>query len=90
MLGGDIVFIFLCFLFYLCLCSYFKNYDTLVMIYIMRLFMVYVFFLFLFCENKKFIWFTCIFHTCFYVLFSVSRICRLIHSKLLSTFAIDR
>ena len=33
MLGGDIVFIFLCFSFYLCLCSCFTNYDTLAMIY---------------------------------------------------------
>ena len=49
MLGGDIIFIFLCFLFYLCLCSCFTNYDTLVMIYFMRLFMVYVF---IFCFVK--------------------------------------
>ena len=89
MLRGDIVFIFLCFLFYLCLCSCFTNYDTLVMIYIMRLFMVYVF-IFCFCENKKFIWFTCIFHRSVYGLFSVLGIYRLIHSNLLSTFAIDR
>ena len=48
------VLVFLCFLFYLCLCSCFINYDTLVMTYIMRLFMVYVFY-FMFCENNKFI-----------------------------------
>ena len=36
------------------------------LIYIMRLFMVYVFY-FMFCEIKKLIWFTCIFHTCVYV-----------------------
>ena len=35
------------------------------LIYIMRLFMVYVFFMF--CEIKKLILFTCIFHTCIYV-----------------------
>ena len=33
MLGGDIVCIFLCFSFYLCLCSCFTNYDILAMIY---------------------------------------------------------
>ena len=53
MLRGDF-FIFFMFLFYLFLCSCFTNYDTLVMIYIVRLFMVYVFY-FMFCENKKFI-----------------------------------
>ena len=45
---------------------------------------------FLFCENKKFIWFTCIFHTSVYGLFSLSKIYKLIYSELLSTFAIDR
>ena len=45
---------------------------------------------FLFCENRKFIWFTYIFHTCVYGLFSVLGIYKLIHSKLLSTFATNR
>ena len=49
MLGGDIVFTFLCF--YVLV----SHYDTLVLIYIIRLFMVYVFY-FMFCENRKFIW----------------------------------
>ena len=41
----------LCFYVFYVLVSY---YDALVLIYIMRLFMVYVFY-FMFCENKKFI-----------------------------------
>ena len=36
------------------------------LIYIMRLFMIYVFY-FIFCEIKNLFWFTCIFHTCVYV-----------------------
>ena len=59
------------------------------MIYIMRLFMVYIFYL-CFVKTRNLFWFTCIFHTCIYGLFSVSGIYRLIHSKLLSTFATDR
>ena len=45
LLGGDMpLYFFFMILFYLCSC----------MIYIMRLFMVYVFY-FMFCENKEFI-----------------------------------
>ena len=43
MLGGDMLLYFLC--------SCFTNYDILIMIYIMRLFKVYVFY-FMFCEKK--------------------------------------
>ena len=84
-LGGDMLFFFLhafvffIFLFYLCSC--FTNYGILSIIYIMRLFMVYVFY-FMFCETLKFI-------LCVYGLFSVSEIYKLIHSKLFSTLATD-
>ena len=90
MVGGDFVFMFfLCFLFYLCLCSCFTlcyiGYDLYYEIIhgICLLFYVFV-------KSRILFWFTCIFHTYVCVLFSVSRIYRLIHSKLLSTFATDK
>ena len=95
MLGGDITFIFLMlwyffmFLFYLCLCSCFTNYNTLVMIYIMRLFMVYVFYFMFLCKQEIYFGLL-VFSTCVYGLFSDLGIYRLIHLKLLSTFATDR
>ena len=52
MLRGDIMrFLLLCFIYVSCF-----TYGTLILIYIMRLFMVYVFY-FMFCEIKKFILF---------------------------------
>ena len=40
---------------------------------------------YIFVKSRILLWFTCIFHTCVYVLFSVSIIYRLIHLRLLST-----
>ena len=84
MLGGDIM----CLLF---LCFYVScfTYGTLILIYIMRFFMVYVFY-FMFCEMKKFIMVYLYFPHVFMCLFSVSGIYRLIQLWLLSTFATDR
>ena len=57
MLGGDTMFLFLF------LVSHVLHW---LLIYIMRLFMIYVFY-FLFCEIKNLFCFTCIFHTCVFV-----------------------
>ena len=46
-------------------------------------------FTFVFILSFILFWFTCIFHTCIYGLFSVSGIYKLIHLKLLSILAID-
>ena len=59
MLGGDIMFLFL-------LLFLVSHVLLWLLIYIMRLFMIYVFY-FLFCEIKNLFCFTCIFHTCIYV-----------------------
>ena len=56
----------LCFVFCFFLCFLFHIWYAWLLIYIMRLFMVYVF-QFMFCEIKNLFWFTCIFHTCVYV-----------------------
>ena len=61
------------------LCFYIScfTYGTLILIYIMRFFMVYVFY-FMFCEMKKFIMVYLYFPHVFMCLFSVSGIYRLI------------
>ena len=85
MLGGDIV-VFAFFCFYISCFTY----GTLILIYIMRLFMVYVF-CFMFCEIKKFIMYLLVFSThAFMCLLSVLGIYTLIQSWLLFTLAIDR
>ena len=65
-------FLLLCFIYVSCF-----TYGTLILIYIMRLFMVYVFY-FMFCEIKKFNLFYLYFPHVFMCLFSVSGIYRLI------------
>ena len=65
MLRGDIIIIiifFFCFLFHIVL--------HWLLIYIMRLFMIYVFY-FMFCEIKNLFCFTCIFHACINVFIEV-------------------
>ena len=62
MLGGDIMFFYFCFLFHIV--------RHLLLMYIMRLFMIYVFY-FMFCEIKNLFCFTCTFHTCVYVFVEV-------------------
>ena len=51
MLGETLLFLLLCFIYVSCF-----TYGTLILIYIKRLFMVYIFY-FMFCEIKKFIMF---------------------------------
>ena len=54
-------FLLLCFIYVSCF-----TYGTLILIYIMRLFMVYVFY-FMFVKSRSLLCFTCIFHTWVYV-----------------------
>ena len=58
-------------------------------IYIMKLFMVYVFY-FLLCEIKNLFCFTCIFHTCVYVFVECFRNLQVNSVMLLFTLATDR
>ena len=59
------------------------------LIYIMRLSMIYVFY-FLFCEIKNLFIFTCIFHTCVYVFVKCFRNIQVYSVVLLSTLATNR
>ena len=59
------------------------------LIYIMRLFMIYVFY-FLFCEINNLFCFTCIFHTCLYVFVECFRNIQVYSVVLLSTLATNR
>ena len=59
------------------------------LIYTMRLFMIYVFY-FLFCEIKNLFCFTCIFHTHVYVFVECYRNIQVDSIVLLSTLATDR
>ena len=59
------------------------------LIYIMRLFMIYVFY-FLFCEIKNLFCFACIFHKCVYVFVECFRNTQVDSVVLLSTLATNR
>ena len=81
MLGGDTVFMFLC----SCFTWWYNGFDLYYKV-------IHGICLFILCfvKIRNLFWFTCIFHKCIYVLFSVSRIYILIQSWLLSTFATNR
>ena len=75
------MFFYLCFLFHIVL--------HWLLIYIMRLFMIYVFY-FMFCEIKNLFCFTCIFHTCIYVFVECFRNIQVNSVVLLSTLTTNR
>ena len=60
-----------------------------ILIYIYELFMIYVF-IFILCEIKKLLYFTCIFHTCVYVFVECFRNIQVDSVVLLSTLATVR
>ena len=78
---GRYYFLFFCFLFHIVL--------HWLLIYIMRLFMIYVFY-FMFCEIKNLFCFTYIFHTRVYVFVKCYRNIQVDSVVLLSTLATDR
>ena len=59
------------------------------LIYIMRLFVIYVFY-FMLCEIKKCFCFTCIFHTCVYVFVECFKNIKVDSVILLSTLVTNR
>ena len=75
------MFFYLCFLFHIVL--------HWLLIYIMRLFMIYVFY-FMFCEIKNLFCFTCIFHTCIYVFVKCYKNIQVDSVVLFSTLATNR
>ena len=71
------------------LCSLFHIVLHWLLIYIMKLFMIYVFY-FMFCEIKNLFYFTYIFYTCVYVFVKCFKNILVDSVVLLSTLATDR